>query len=90
MATSTTRLALTKPAYEDTVDIGEINTNMDIIDSSIGAVVVTSRTTVATPFAGQIVHETDTLDNYVYDGTAWKKVGGGGGGLGHVFLLMGA
>ena len=35
MATTTTNLGLTKPAYADAADIAIINSNMDIIDSNI-------------------------------------------------------
>ena len=42
MATSTTNLGLTKPAYTDDADIADINTNMDILDAKIGAVGNTS------------------------------------------------
>lgn len=36
MATTTTNLGLTKPAYTDSADIGVINTNMDLIDTAVG------------------------------------------------------
>ena len=42
MATSTTNLGLTKPAYSDDADIADINDNMDILDAKIGAVGNTS------------------------------------------------
>lgn len=35
MATTTTKLGLTKPAYSDTADIAAVNGNMDIIDQAI-------------------------------------------------------
>ena len=38
MATTTTNLGLTKPAYADDADIAVINGNMDILDTKIGAV----------------------------------------------------
>lgn len=90
MATTTTRLALTKPGYADTVDIADINNNMDTIDESIGANVCTSITRPASPYTGQLILETDTNNAYIWNGSSWKKLGGGGGGLGHVLLLMGA
>lgn len=37
MATQTTNLGLTKPAYSDPADISVINTNMDTIDAAIKA-----------------------------------------------------
>ena len=36
MATTTTNLGLTKPAYADAADVAVFNTNMDLIDSAIG------------------------------------------------------
>ena len=38
MSTTTTNLGLTKPAGGDTVDIDDINGNMDILDTAIGDV----------------------------------------------------
>jgi hypothetical protein len=91
MATTTTRLGLTKPDFVDVVDISELNTNMDDIDANIGAVVVTSSTLPSTPFTGQFVYETDTLSAKIWNGTAWVGVGGAsGGGLADTLMLMGA
>lgn len=91
MATTTTRLSLTKPDYTDNVDIADINSNMDDIDAAVGASVVTSGTRPASPFTGQVIFETDTSSSYVYDGSTWQSLGGaGGGGLADTFLLMGA
>jgi len=91
MATSTTRLSLIKPAFTDTVDISDINSNMDDIDAAIGASVVTSGTRPASPYTGQVIFQTDTSSSFVYDGSAWQSLGGaGGGGLADTFLLMGA
>jgi len=91
MATSTTRLSLIKPAFTDTVDISDINSNMDDIDAAIGASVVTSGTRPASPYTGQVIYQTDTSSSFVYDGSAWQFLGGaGGGGLADTFLLMGA
>ena len=90
MATNTTRLGLIKPAYTDDVDIADINSNMDDIDDVIGAPVVTSTTRPGTPFAGQIIYESDTGNAQIWDGSAWKSFGSGGGGFSSVFLLMGA
>jgi len=42
MAGSTTNLGLTKPTYSEDADIAVINTNMDTLDSKIGAVGSTS------------------------------------------------
>jgi len=91
MATSTTRLSLIKPAFTDTVDISDINSNMDDIDAAIGASVVTSGTRPASPYTGQVIYQTDTSSSFVYDGSAWQSlVGAAGGGFTDTFLLMGA
>lgn len=91
MATNTTRLSLIKPDYSDNVDIADINSNMDDIDAAVGASVVTSGTRPASPFTGQVIYETDTASSFVYDGSTWKSLGGGGAGdLTTTFLLMGA
>jgi len=79
MATSTTRLSLIKPAFTDTVDISDINSNMDDIDAAIGASVVTSGTRPASPYTGQVIYQTDTSSSFVYDGSAWQSLGGAGG-----------
>jgi hypothetical protein len=76
MATTTTRLGLTKPDFVDVVDISELNTNADDIDAAVGAAVVTSTTRPGAPWLGQIIHETDTDKTLVWDGIAWVEAGG--------------
>jgi hypothetical protein len=76
MATTTTRLGLTKPDFVDVVDISELNSNADDIDAAVGAAVVTSSTRPAVPWSGQIIFETDTNNTLVWDGTAWEAVSG--------------
>ena len=71
MATTTTRLALTKPAGTDVVDIDVLNANSDKIDAAVGAFNCTSTTRPASPYAGQLIYETDTTYHYVYSG-GWK------------------
>lgn len=78
MATNTTRLGLIKPDFVDVVDVTDLNSNADDIDAAVGAAIVTSSTRPATPWAGQIIFETDTLTPYVWDGSAWQVAGGGG------------
>lgn len=73
MATTTSRLALTKPASSDPVDISVLNTNADKIDSAIGATTCTSGTRPSSPYNGQFIFETDTSKTYVYNG-AWVSV----------------
>jgi hypothetical protein len=77
MATSTTKLGLTKPDFVDVVDISDLNTNADKLDAAVGSTIVTSATRPAVPFAGQVIFETDTEDSLVWDGAAWKPAGGG-------------
>ena len=67
MATSTTRLALTKPDTTDLVDIAVLNTNFNKIDAAAGAFVCTSTTRPSTPYNGQIIYETDTDGSLVWD-----------------------
>jgi hypothetical protein len=94
MATTTTRLGLTKPDYSDNVDVDDLNDNMDDLDAVAGAVMVTSSTRPASPFDGEFIFEKDTSASYVYsaDAVDWVAVGGSGGGTSFVpsFLLMGA
>ena len=66
MATTTSRLALTKPAGTDAVDIAVLNSNADKIDASIGAKICTSGTRPSTPYDGQVIYETDTSKAFVY------------------------
>jgi hypothetical protein len=77
MATTTTKLGLIKPDFVDVVDISDLNSNADDIDAAVGSTIVTSATRPGTPFAGQVIYETDTEDSLVWDGTAWKPAGGG-------------
>lgn len=88
MATTTTKLALIKPDYADNVDVADLNSNADAIDAAVGSTIVTSTTRPTSPFAGQVIFETDTEDSFVWDGTSWKPAGGGAGaGAGGAILL---
>ncbi len=78
MATSTTKLGLTKPAYTDVVDVQDLNTNADLIDAASGMTICTSSTRPGSPWSGQTIFETDTLGSFVWDGSAWQTAGGGG------------
>ena len=91
MATNTTKLGLIKPDLTDIVDVSNLNDNADSIDAAVGFTICTSATRPATPWAGQIIFETDTGFSYVYDGTDWQAVGGAAGGVGFeaTFLLGG-
>lgn len=85
MATTTSRLRLRKPDPDpntgDFIDIAtDINAPYDQIDAAVGALVVTSSTRPATPWAGQIIQESDTgYRMYVHNGTSpasagWQQV----------------
>ena len=78
MATTTTKLALTKPDGTDLVDIAVLNANADKIDTASGAFICTSTTRPASPWNGQLIFETDTLNALVYrtSTTSWGIVGG--------------
>jgi hypothetical protein len=91
MATTTTKLGLTKPDFVDVVDITDLNNNADALDAAVGSTIVTSATRPVSPFTGQVIFETDTGRSFVWDGSAWQSAGGEAGvGLDSVFLLMGA
>lgn len=78
MATTTTKLGLTKPDFVDVVDISQLNTNANKIDLAVGFTICTSATRPATPWAGQPIFETDTLTPFIWSGSAWVVAGGGG------------
>jgi len=81
MATTTTKLGLTKPDYVDVVDVAELNTNADSIDAAVGFTVCTNATLPASPWTGQSIFETDTGSSFIWDGSAWQPGGGSGGGV---------
>lgn len=73
MATTTTNLGLTKPAYSDTADIAVINANMDKIDTAAngleaGIAIVSNNNTHAAVSKGQYVYVRNhgTLSEGVY------------------------
>lgn len=61
MATSTTNLGLIKPAGTDKIRIAQINSNMDVIDTKMGAVGNTPLQTQVTNLSSNI----DTLDGKI-------------------------
>lgn len=67
MATTTTRLGLSKPATTDLVDIAVLNGNFDKTDAAAGAYVCTSTTRPSTPYSGQIIYETDTSRSLIWN-----------------------
>ena len=78
MATTTTKLALTKPATSDVVDIAVLNANADKLDTAAGAFMCTSTTRPTTPWNGQVIFETNTLNQYVWVAatSTWARLGG--------------
>lgn len=66
MATTTTKLGLTKPDGADLVDIAVLNTNADKIDAAVGASIVTSVTRPSSPYSGQAIYETDSKATSVW------------------------
>lgn len=81
MATTTTRLGLRKPDPDpltgDYVSAGDdLNDNWDNLDGKIPFTVCTSGTRPGTPYDGQPIRETDTLDAYVWDAanTKWCRL----------------
>ena len=66
MASTTTNLGLTKPAYSDDADISDINGNMDLIDAEAGKV----RANVAANYDSS---ETYAVGDYcLHDGNLYK------------------
>lgn len=72
MATSTTRLGLSKPAGSDVVDVAVLNANADKIDAAVGTVKCTSTTRPTTPYEGQAIYETDTKRTMTYINGVWE------------------
>lgn len=66
MATTTTKLGLTKPATSDAVDITVLNANSDKIDAAVGLYVCTSTSRPSTTWNGLTIYETDTHKLYIY------------------------
>lgn len=85
MATTTTRLGLTKPSGsaspEEPVDIGVINTNMDILDEFSGCILVNNGVTPSAGdlFDGAIVKERTS-------GIIWEARENGGGGFDKIYI----
>ena len=77
MATNTTKLALVKPDGTDLVDIAVLNANADKIDTAAGAFICTSTTRPTSPWNGQVIFETNTLNQYVWlsSTSTWARLG---------------
>lgn len=72
MTTSTPKLGLVKANDTDDVDYeAHIGDGFDQIDLLLPTFVCTSGTRPGTPFAGMLIHETDTKHVLQYDGTRW-------------------
>lgn len=68
MATQTTNLGLTKPAYSDVADIMVINNNMDILDGALAKMVTTDSPQTITgskTFTGTVIVNNHNLRNAV-------------------------
>lgn len=78
MSTNTPRIALVMPDGPDLVSRTVLNGNWDKIDDLIGVINCTSVTQPSSPYAGQIIYETDTRKVQVRNGpnSAWVNVGG--------------
>jgi len=81
VATTTTKLALTKPdpnpTTGDFLDVSVLNTNADKIDDAVGVLTCTSSTrpTGGARWVGRLIRETDTNNRvYMWDGTNWIQL----------------
>ena len=82
MATTTTKLGLTKPAYTDVVDVADLNTNADKLDAAAGfTIVANAAARPASPWTGQVIYQVDVTSSFMWDGSAWQPAGGGGGSI---------
>lgn len=77
MSTTTTRIALTKPAGSENYSIVVFNNNSDLLDSAVGFEPVTSTTRPSAPYDGKGIRETDTGSVLYSNGSApasgsWK------------------
>lgn len=75
MATSTSRLGLTKPVTSENYDVSIVNANSDKVDAAAGFQPVTSATRPVAPYSGQAIRETDTGKTYVHAGTVPASAG---------------
>lgn len=74
MATNTARAGLRKPAVGDNIDVTlDLNNNWDKVDANLGAFQCTSgtRPTGSDRFTGQIIYESDTTRQFMWNGTEW-------------------
>jgi hypothetical protein len=76
MSTTTTRLGLVKPAGTEAYDVNVVNANSDKVDAAM-PLSVTSTTRPSSPYAGQVIHESDTSEILVRNAanSAWLTVG---------------
>lgn len=74
MATTTARLRLRKPTRDDLISVlQDLDGNYDAIDAAMGATICTSTTRPSQPYAGQLIYETDTGFEYIWN-AAWVLV----------------
>lgn len=83
MSTLTPNFGLTQwiggpPGVGDPISRAELNANFLAIDTLAHAVVCTSATRPGSPYAGQVIYETDTRLAYIRNtaNTAWLLIGG--------------
>lgn len=83
MSTLTPNFGLTQwiggpPGVGDPISRAELNANFLAIDTLAHAVVCTSATRPGSPYAGQVIYETDTRLSYIRNtaNTAWLLIGG--------------
>jgi hypothetical protein len=74
MPTYTTRLAATKSASSENVDITVLNNDFDLFDLGVGATVGASATRPASAFNGRLFYATDTDKLYVNEGVNASSV----------------
>jgi hypothetical protein len=77
MSTLTSKLQLFKPDGNDGVArVADLNNNWGILDAAVGVAECTSVTRPVSPYAGQIIRETDTLQLAVRNvsNTAWVYI----------------
>lgn len=95
MGNATSPIGLWKPtrgvsgAADDPVKVSlDVNTNMDLIDEHINMKLVTAGTLPTTPYLGQTVLETDTLNVRMWDGSNWVLQGADGIAKGRVASVV--
>ncbi len=81
--TPTTKLGIPLPVAGsgEPFTVAAYNFGINTLDGAAGSTIVTSVSRPGSPFAGQVIYETDTELSFVWDGSTWKPSGGGGGNV---------